>query len=142
MPSSALTSSVAQLPAEKLHAITELLGLAPDRIVCTAQLTNGPVWPVLQVVSAANVLATDYDSSKIRYPQFLWVGLIRCSSERLGLRVRGANVCGIQRNERRPDHRFAERGGEYVSVAPGADPYDTMARPIQCGSVGRTAVLS
>lgn len=64
----------APLPSEKLDAIANALGLGPDRIVRTAQLTNGPVWQVLQLAGAADVLAAD--SSKVRYPLFLGVGLI------------------------------------------------------------------
>jgi PhzF family phenazine biosynthesis protein len=50
------------------------LGLTPDRILRTVQLSNGPVWQVIELASAADVLAAD--STKIRYPQFLGVGLI------------------------------------------------------------------
>jgi PhzF family phenazine biosynthesis protein len=67
-------TTIAPLPPENLAAITSALGLPPDRILRTAQLANGPVWQVLQLTSAADVLAAD--SSKIRYPEFLGVGLI------------------------------------------------------------------
>jgi PhzF family phenazine biosynthesis protein len=67
-------TTVAALAPDKLAAITGALGLAADRIIRTAQLSNGPVWQVLQLASAADVLAAD--SSKIRYPHFLGVGLI------------------------------------------------------------------
>jgi len=67
-------TTVAQLPGEKRDAITAALGLASDRIVRTAQLANGPVWQVLELKSAADVLAVD--SSRIRYPEFISVGLI------------------------------------------------------------------
>ncbi len=40
----------------------------------TAQLANGPVWQVLELASAADVLAAD--SAEIRDPEFLGVGLI------------------------------------------------------------------
>jgi len=40
-----------------------------DRAAC-----NGPVWQVLELASAADVLAVD--ASKLRYPEFLGVGLI------------------------------------------------------------------
>jgi len=72
-------TTVAPLPAEKLHAIANALGLKPDRIVRTAQLANGPVWQVLELASAEDVLAAD--STKIRYPQFLGVGLIGAHAE-------------------------------------------------------------
>jgi predicted PhzF superfamily epimerase YddE/YHI9 len=42
--------------------------------VRTARLANGPVWQVLELASAADVLAID--ASKLRYPEFLGVGLI------------------------------------------------------------------
>jgi PhzF family phenazine biosynthesis protein len=67
-------TTVAQLAPEKRDAITSALGLASDRIVRTAQLANGPVWQVLELKSAADVLAVD--SSRIRYPEFVSVGLI------------------------------------------------------------------
>jgi len=67
-------TTIAPLPPENLEAITSALGLPSDRILRTAQLANGPVWQVLQLASAADVLAAD--SSKIRYPEFLGVGLI------------------------------------------------------------------
>ena len=67
-------TTVAGLPADKLLAITNALDIGPDRIVRTAQLSNGPVWQVLELASAADVLAAD--SSKVRYPEFAGVGLI------------------------------------------------------------------
>jgi PhzF family phenazine biosynthesis protein len=67
-------TTVAPLPDDKLKAIVSALGLAPDRILRTAQLSNGPKWQVIELASAADVLAAD--SSKIRYPQFLGIGLI------------------------------------------------------------------
>jgi PhzF family phenazine biosynthesis protein len=67
-------TTIAPLPPEKLEAITSALCLPSDRILRTAQLANGPVWQVLELASAADVLAAD--SCKIRYPEFLGVGLI------------------------------------------------------------------
>jgi PhzF family phenazine biosynthesis protein len=67
-------TTVEPLPDDMRLAITSALGLAPDRIARTARLSNGPVWQVLELASAADVLAAD--SAKIRYPQFLGVGLI------------------------------------------------------------------
>jgi PhzF family phenazine biosynthesis protein len=67
-------TTIAPLPPEKLEAITSALGLPNNRILRTAHLANGPVWQVLELASAADVLAAD--SSKIRYPEFLGVGLI------------------------------------------------------------------
>ena len=67
-------TTVAPLPDDKLKAIMSALGLTPDRILRTAQLSNGPVWQVIELASAADVLAAD--STKLRYPEFLGVGLI------------------------------------------------------------------
>ena len=67
-------TTIAPLPPEKCEAIASALGLARDRIVRTAELANGPVSQVLELASAADVLAAD--SSKIRYPEFVGVGLI------------------------------------------------------------------
>jgi len=67
-------TTIAPLPPENLEAIISALGLPQDRIVRTAQLANGPVWQVLELASAADVLAAD--SAKVRYPEFLGVGLI------------------------------------------------------------------
>jgi PhzF family phenazine biosynthesis protein len=67
-------TTVAPLAPEKLQAITSALGISPDRIVRTALLANGPVWQVLELVSAADVLALD--SAKLNYPEFDGVGVI------------------------------------------------------------------
>jgi PhzF family phenazine biosynthesis protein len=67
-------TTVAPLPPEMLDAITSALGLSRDRIAGTARLANGPVWQVLELVSAADVLAAD--ASRLRYPEFVGVGLI------------------------------------------------------------------
>jgi PhzF family phenazine biosynthesis protein len=67
-------TTVAPLPPEKLNAITSALGLPRECIVRTAQLANGPEWQVLELASAADVLAVD--SSRIRYPEFVGIGLI------------------------------------------------------------------
>ncbi len=67
-------TKVEQLPADALHAIRSALGLSSDQIVRTALLANGPVWQVLELASAEDVLAVD--ASKTVYPEFLGVGLI------------------------------------------------------------------
>ena len=67
-------TTVAPLAAEKLSAITAALGLPKEKVIRSAALVNGPAWQVLELASAADVLAAD--SSKIRYPAFLGVGLI------------------------------------------------------------------
>jgi PhzF family phenazine biosynthesis protein len=65
---------VKPLAPERLQAITSALGLSPDRVVRTAQLANGPVWQVLELASAADVLALD--SARVSYPKFDGVGVI------------------------------------------------------------------
>ena len=95
---SAPKTTVAPLPAEKLQAITSALGISPDRIVRTAQLSNGPMWQVLELASASDVLAAD--SSKIRYPQFLGVGLI-------GAHPKGSE-CGFEVRNLAPSSGMSE----------------------------------
>lgn len=67
-------TTVAPLAAERLQKIASALCLSPERIVRTAFLANGPEWQVLELASAADVLAVD--SSLLRYPEFLGIGLI------------------------------------------------------------------
>lgn len=67
-------TTIAPLPTDRLQAIVTALGLAPERIVRTALLANGPEWQVLELMSAADVLAAE--SARIRMPQFRGVGLI------------------------------------------------------------------
>jgi PhzF family phenazine biosynthesis protein len=67
-------TTVSPLSPEKLQAITSALGLSHDRILQSAELANGPVWQVLELADAADVLAAD--SSKIKFPEFSGVGLI------------------------------------------------------------------
>ena len=89
-------TKISPLPAERLSKITSALGLSSDRIVRTALLSNGPEWQALQLASAQDVLAVD--SSKIRYPEFVGVGLIgahppgsECAHE---VRMLGASAGG------------------------------------------------
>ena len=67
-------TSVAPLADDKRNAILQALDIAPDRVVRCAELSNGPVWQVFELASADDVLTAD--SSKIRYPAFVGVGLI------------------------------------------------------------------
>lgn len=71
-------TTTAPLPPEKLDAITTTLGLQPERIMRAVQLANGAVWQVLELASAAEVLAVD--SAKVRGPAFLGLGLIGAHS--------------------------------------------------------------
>jgi PhzF family phenazine biosynthesis protein len=67
-------TTVAPMAPEMFEAIISALGISKDRILQTAELANGPVWQVLELRSAADVLAAD--SAKVRYPEFVGVGLI------------------------------------------------------------------
>lgn len=67
-------TQIEPLSADALASITKAADIPAASIVQTAQLTNGPVWQVLRLASAADVLAID--SAKIRYPAFRGVGLI------------------------------------------------------------------
>ncbi|WP_417513205.1 PhzF family phenazine biosynthesis protein [Minwuia sp.] len=60
-------------PAEQ-RRISERLRIDPACIVRSAALENGPVWQVLELASAEDVLAVD--SSKVRWPDFKAIGLI------------------------------------------------------------------
>ena len=71
-------TQVDELPQDALQAIVSALGISTNRIVRTAQLSNGPVWQVLELASAKDVLAAD--SSKINYPEFSGIGLIGAHS--------------------------------------------------------------
>jgi PhzF family phenazine biosynthesis protein len=71
-------TTVKPMTPEKLEAIISAFGLAKDRILQTAELCNGPVWQVLELKSAADVLAAS--SAKVRYPEFVGVGLIGAHS--------------------------------------------------------------
>ena len=72
-------TSVAPIAAEKRQAIITALGLAEDRILNTAELTNGPVWQVFELASAADVLAAD--AAKLRFPEFVGIGLLGAHPE-------------------------------------------------------------
>lgn len=67
-------TTIEDLPADALQSIATALDIDPSRIVRTARLNNGPVWHVLQLNSADDVLAVD--SSKVRWPTFNAIGLI------------------------------------------------------------------
>lgn len=67
-------TTVEPLPDETREAITSALDIAPERVVRTARLSNGPEWQVIELASAADVLVAD--AAKIRYPAFRGIGLI------------------------------------------------------------------
>jgi len=62
------------LPETDFDAITGALGIAPERVVRSTRLDNGPQWQVLQLANAEDVLAVD--SSRVRWPAFDAIGLI------------------------------------------------------------------
>jgi len=62
------------LEVSQLRAISEVLGFPLDRVVRTAQLNNGPNFQMIELTSAADVLAAHPQSQK--RPEFRGVGLI------------------------------------------------------------------
>lgn len=107
-------TSVEPLSPEKLRAITSALGLSQDRIVQTAQLANGPEWQVLELASAADVLAVELRQTALsgirrRRPD-------RRPSAGFAVPVRDPPHRAIERHERRPDHGLAERGDRALDV--------------------------
>jgi len=67
-------TKIEPLPEEILLAITGALNISSESILHTALLDNGPVWSVLQLESADQVLSVD--SSLVRWPEFKSIGLI------------------------------------------------------------------
>lgn len=67
-------TTIGPLPDQQLHAIVDALEISPDSVLHTAQLNNGPVWQVLQLASAEQVLAVD--SSMVKWPAYKSIGLI------------------------------------------------------------------
>jgi len=67
-------TSIEVLPEADLQVLVETLALDPKKIIRTAKLDNGPVWQVLELESAADVLAVD--ATKVRWPEYKAIGLI------------------------------------------------------------------
>ena len=67
-------TEIEPLAEESLLAITNALSIPSHQILNTTQLNNGPVWQVLQLETADQVLALD--SSQVKWPEFGPVGLI------------------------------------------------------------------
>ena len=67
------------LPPDRLQRITTALGLAPNDILRSAALCNGPDWNVLELADAQAVL--DVDASAVRWPAFQGVSLIGAHSD-------------------------------------------------------------
>ena len=67
-------TSVSPLAPERFDAIAGALGIPLEAVVQTATLDNGPVWQVLDLGSAEEVL--EVDSSKARWSPLEFVGLL------------------------------------------------------------------
>ena len=67
-------TTIEPLPEENFQAICDALNISSNTIVRTAKLNNGPIWQVLELVSAKDVLAVE--SSNVRWPTFKAIGLI------------------------------------------------------------------
>lgn len=67
-------TKISKMPREMIDAVVAAMGLGPNVVIDAAVLDNGPVWQAFKLKSAADVLAVD--SSKIRWPEFLGIGLI------------------------------------------------------------------
>ena len=67
-------TTIEALPEENASAIIERLNLNASKLAGTALLNNGPVWQVIELASAADVLSVD--SSRVRWPEFKAIGLI------------------------------------------------------------------
>lgn len=65
---------IGPLDEAALATIVRALDIDRQKIVRTAQLDNGPVWQVLELASAEDVLALD--SSKVGWPDFKGIGVI------------------------------------------------------------------
>jgi PhzF family phenazine biosynthesis protein len=67
-------TKIEPLPGHRLLAINDALSISASTILNSAQLNNGPVWQVIQLETAEQVLALD--SSLVKWPKFTPVGLI------------------------------------------------------------------
>ena len=67
-------TAIEPLPAAKTQAITDALQIQPQKVLHTAMLNNGPIWQILELPGAADVLAVD--SAAVRWPEFSAIGLI------------------------------------------------------------------
>ena len=67
-------TTIAPLETGLLETIINALEIPRSAILRTAHLDNGPLWSVLELDSAAAVLAVD--SSRVRWPAFKAIGLI------------------------------------------------------------------
>lgn len=67
-------TSISELAPERFDAITQALGIPLEAVVQMATLDNGPVWQVLDLGSAEEVL--EVDSSRARWSPLEFVGLL------------------------------------------------------------------
>ncbi len=67
-------TAIRPMHKDNLATITAVLEIPGEKILQAAELENGPLWQVMELDSAAVVLALD--SSKVRWPTFKSIGLI------------------------------------------------------------------
>ncbi len=67
-------TEIRPMSADTRAAIIAALDIAPDAILQSAELDNGPVWQAFRLDSAASVTALD--SSRVRWPEFRSIGLL------------------------------------------------------------------
>ncbi len=67
-------TKVAPLADADLLRLTAALGLEPAQVVRAAQLDNGPVWQVLELRTAKDVLAID--AARVTWPEFVALGVV------------------------------------------------------------------
>ena len=68
------STKIEPLTKDSLQAITTALNINPESVIRSVKLDNGPVWQVLELASAQDVL--DIDSSLVSWPEFNAIGLI------------------------------------------------------------------
>jgi PhzF family phenazine biosynthesis protein len=67
-------TAIRPMRQDNFDAIATVLEIPRDQILHSAELDNGPLWQVMQLDSAAAVLALD--SSRVRWPMFKAIGMI------------------------------------------------------------------
>jgi len=67
-------TTIRPMQQDNFDAIASTLEIPRDQILHSAELDNGPLWQVMQLDSAAAVLALD--SSRVRWPTFKSIGMI------------------------------------------------------------------
>jgi PhzF family phenazine biosynthesis protein len=89
-------TTISSLPAERLEAIVGHLGIPAEAVVRTTRLDNGPVWQVLDLGSAEQVLAVD--SGRAHWEPVEFVGLFGTQSpgSDTGYEVRVLDSNGVE----------------------------------------------